>query len=86
MLLARLTSAGLGIDSPEPHFPHQALDPLPVHAVPSMPTFNAQASTSVEWPLQIGACKIKCVTGYHHCFINEGGVDDQEKYENRCAA
>ena len=32
------------------------------------------------------ACKIKCVTGYHHCFINEGGVDDQEKYENRCAA
>ena len=32
-----------------------------------------------------GACKIKCVTGYHHCFINEGGVDDQEKYENRCA-
>ena len=48
MLLARLTSAGLGIDSPEPHFPHQALDPLPVHAVPSMPKFNAQASTSVE--------------------------------------
>ena len=33
-----------------------------------------------------GACKIKCVTGYHHCFINEGGVDDHEKYENRCAA
>ena len=27
MLLARLTGAGLGIESPEAHFPHEPLDP-----------------------------------------------------------
>ncbi len=33
-----------------------------------------------------GACKINCVTGYHASSREEGGFDDQARYQNGCVA
>jgi len=32
------------------------------------------------------ACKINCVTGYHASSREEGGFDDQARYQNGCVA
>ena len=63
--LARLTRSGLWIDGPEPHFPHQALDALPIHSVASMLKLDAQPPTPVERPLQIEPIWTKILGALH---------------------
>lgn len=51
--LPGLTGPWLGIDRPQPHLLHQALDSFAIDPMLTVLEFHAQAPTPVERPLQI---------------------------------